>query len=145
MKRIKTSFSDNPPSYVPSARAANPIELDDSVNDPYGDTNRTVTRYRESLEQLKEVLKHARDWKAFQFSELDDIPDDNDSSKLRQAINDLFQRTEAKVKSPTRWEKCKSVIEVIYTALSPFVKNLLVMVSDSSGVRIGVVHSIDIP
>lgn len=130
---MKTALPDKPTA----ANATNSIDVNDAANDQYGETQRTVNRYRESLQQMKDVLKNVRgDWKAFQFSELEAVLEDIDPSKLRGAINDVFQRNDAKVKSRTRWAKCKKVIEVIYTALSPVIQNLLVIVRDSSVVRI---------
>ena len=134
-KRIKASFSDKP---APATKTADPIELNDPENDPFGDTKRSVIRYRESLDELKESLRLAHgQWKAFQslhFSEPEAIRDDIDPSRLRQAINDVFQSAQGTVKSPSRWGKCKRVIQVIYTALSPVLKNALVIGRDSSGV-----------
>ena len=138
--QIKMSFSDKP---APAAitKTADTIELNDPVNDPFGDTNRTLNRYRDSLDQLKEALNlaHGR-WKVFQFLELESIPEDIDPSRLRQAINDVFKSTEGRIKSPTRWAKCKRVIETVYTALSPFVKNVLCIGSGSSGVSLPLVR-----
>src|SRR5271169_4494510 len=104
MKRMKTALSDEPTA----AKAANPIDVNYAANDQFGETQRTVNRYRESLQQLKDALRNARgEWKAFQLSELEAVPEDIDPSKLREAINEVFQRNEAKVKSRTRWAKCK--------------------------------------
>ena len=109
---------------------ANFIESNDLV------TKRTVNRYRESLGQLKEALKLAQgQWKAFQFPEFESMSEDIDPVILRQAIDNIFQSNEGSVKNSSRWSKVKRVIEAIYTALSPFVKNVLVIARDSSGVH----------
>ena len=104
-------------------------------DDPYGDTKRTITRYRNALGRLEEALKRPDgNWKSFRSSELDVIPEGGDSTELRKAIGSVLKSYEISVKSPTRWVKCKRVIEVIYTALSPFVKNMLIIVVDSQTV-----------
>src|SRR6266496_3165142 len=95
-KRIKASFSDKP---APATKTPDPIELNDPVNDPFGEKKRSVIRYRESLDELKEALKLVhRQWKAFQFSEPEEITDDRDPSRLRQAINDVFESAQGMVK-----------------------------------------------
>ena len=130
MKRIR---SNKPPPN----KFADPFLSENLPNDPYGETKRTINRYHNAVEQLNEVLKHApEDWKAFQSSEVDALPDDIDPSHLRRALNDVFLRNEVKVKNPSRWAKCKNIMETIYTKLSPLVKNLLVIVRDSSGVNV---------
>jgi len=104
-------------------------------DDPYGDTKRSITRYRNALGRLEEALKHVQgSWTPFRSSELDVIPEDGDPTQLRGAISDILKSYETSVKSTTRWAKCKRVIEVIYTALSPFVKNILVIMVDSQAV-----------
>ena len=104
-------------------------------DDPYGDTKRTITRYRNALGQLEEALKRAQgNWKPFHSSEMDVIPEGDDPTQLRGAISNVLKSYETSVKSTTRWAKCKRVIEVMYTALSPFVKNILVIVVNSQAV-----------
>jgi hypothetical protein len=104
-------------------------------DDPYGDTKRTITRYRNALGRLEEALKHVHgSWKPFRSSELDVIPEGSDPTLLRGAISNVLKSYETAVKSTSRWAKCKRVIEVIYTALSPFVKNILVIMVDSQAV-----------
>ena len=135
MPLMKRRIKADKPAPVGTAKSAYPIELNDPVNDPFGDTKRTVNQYGDSLRELKEAVKLAHGpWKVFQFSELESIPEDIDPSRLRQAINDVFKSTEGRIKSPSRWAKCKRVIEVVYTALSPVVKNVLSIGRDSSGV-----------
>ena len=120
---------------VPSAeQTAEQAEFTEE-DDPYGDTKRTITRYRNALGRLEDALKRAQgDWKSFRSSEFDVIEEGSDPSQLRGAISNVLKAYETSVKSTTRWAKCKRVIEVIYTALSPFVKNLLVIVVDSQAV-----------
>ena len=103
--------------------------------DPYGDTKRTITRYRNALGRLEQALKGVQGkWASFSSSELDVIQEGGDPNQLRGAINTVLKSYESSVKSTTRWAKCKRVIEVIYTALSPFVKNILEILVDSQAV-----------
>jgi len=112
-------------------------------DDPYGDTKRTIARYKNAIEQLEEVLKRAQgNWKAFRSSEMDVIPEGGDPTQLRGAISNVLKSYETSVKSTTRWAKCKRVIEVIYTALSPFVKNIFIMVLDSQAVLSLIRHNL---
>jgi hypothetical protein len=118
---------------------------ENAPNDPYGETERTINGYHDAVKQLNEVLSHApSDWKAFQSSEVETLPNDIDPSHLRQAINDVFLRNEVKIKNPSRLAKCKNIMEAIYTKLSPLVKNLLVIVRDSSAVSMCCTHRFDV-
>lgn len=97
-------------------------------NDPYGETRRTLERYENSLIQLRETLKQIRgSWEAFEFSELETIPNDVDPDKLRQAIYNTLEGFKAKSRNPSKWAKFKGVVESVYRAISPFMKTILVM------------------
>jgi hypothetical protein len=98
------------------------------------ETQRTEQRHKEATEQLKAALMIAQGtWKGFQ-SYNNGIPEDIDPSQIREAINEFFASQDRTVKSKTRWAKCKNVVERVYTAVSPFLKNLLVIVTQGSGV-----------
>ena len=100
----------------------------------YGETQRTEQRHMEASEQLKGALMMAQGkWKGFRGSS-DGIPEGIDPSQIREAINEFFVSHARSVKSQSRWAKCKNVIERVYTAVSPFIKNILVIVTQGSGV-----------
>jgi hypothetical protein len=122
------NIPDSPPPPYPSESSV--------LDDPYGDTKRTLARYKRALDELKEALKKARgNWKAFQFPELEALPENADFSTIRQAINKVFEAREASVKNPSRWARCKRVVEIVYTAVSPFLRNVLALETDPSGVQ----------
>jgi hypothetical protein len=104
------------------------------VTKEHGETQRTEQRHQEALEQLKAALMMAQGtWNGFQGYN-DGIPEDIDPSQIREAITEFFASHDRTVKSKTRWAKCKNVIERVYTAVSPFLKNILVVVTQGSGV-----------
>jgi hypothetical protein len=102
--------------------------------DVYGEAQRTQDRHKDASEQLRAALKAAEGtWKAFQGSE-DTVPENVNPAQIRQAISEFFASQEKAVKDKSRWAKCKKVIEKVYTTISPFLKNVLVIVTQGSGV-----------
>jgi len=111
-----------------------PPEYTEVVEDVYGERQRTQSRHKEASELLNAALKVARGtWKGFQGSE-NTIPENIDPSQIRQAISEFFASHEKAVKSKSRWQKCKKVIERVYTSISPFLKNALFIVTQGSAV-----------
>ena len=104
------------------------------VEDVYRERQRTGGRHKEASEQLKAALKVARGtWKGFQASE-NTISENLDPTQIRQGISEFFASHEKVVKSKSRWAKCKKVIEKVYTSISPFLKNLLIIATQGSAV-----------
>lgn len=100
-----------------------------------GDMKRTSDRYTSALQHLKRELNRAQgDGKLFQLPELENIPDNLEPSQLREAINRALDSSAASARNPSKWAKCKGVIEAVYTALSPFLKNVLKMMIEAQAV-----------
>ena len=109
-------------------------KLEDMIH-PSGETKRTIARYRAAVAQLNESIIYARgEWVAFQLPALEVFPEDIDSDALRQAINGMFEVREAAVQNPTVWDRCKQVIEAVYTAISPFAKCFVALAGEVQGV-----------
>lgn len=121
------------------------LKLEDMIH-PSGETKRTIARYRAAVAQLNESINYARgESVALQLPELKVLPEDVDSDSLRQAINRMFETREAALQNPTRWERCKQVIEAVYTAISPFAKCFVALAGEVQGVlnssRCALIHS----
>jgi hypothetical protein len=100
-----------------------------------GDTKRTSDRYTSALHNLKRELNRAQgDGKLFQLPELENIPNNLEPIQLREAINRALESSAASARNPSKWAKCKRVIEAVYTALSPFLKNVLKIMIDAQAV-----------
>jgi hypothetical protein len=113
----------------------NPPQYQLSINDPYGDTTRTLNRYKDAVKRLREALKNVQgEGKLFQVPEFDTIPDDVGPIQLREAIDHIFSQAATRIENPSRWTKCKRVIEIMYSAISPFIKNMLLIVRDAQSV-----------
>jgi hypothetical protein len=126
---VEVSTVDDP------ATPENPPQYQLSINDPYGDTARTLNRYKDAVERLREALKNVQgEGKLFQVPEFDTIPDDLGPIQLREAISHIFDQAATRVKNPSRWTKCKQVIEIMYLAISPFIKNILLIARDAQSV-----------
>jgi hypothetical protein len=126
VKDVRPRSSNGKPVSPPPAYA--------EVTKEHAETQRTEQRHQEASEQLKAALVMAQGtWKGFQ-GHSNGIREDIDPSQIREAINEFFASHDRTVTSKTRWAKCKNVIERMYTAVSPFIKNILVIVTQGSGV-----------
>ena len=87
-----------------------------------GDTQRTIDRYHNSLQELKEALRYnptfAQDSQAFE------TVDTNDPLILQKQINKIFEARQVAAQTPSRWGKYKSIVESVYKAISPFMRTL---------------------
>jgi hypothetical protein len=105
------------------------------MNELDGDAKRTLDRYTGALRNLKDELNRAHGGgKLFQIPELENIPNDLEPSQLREAINRVFESSAASARNPSKWAKCKRVVEAVYTALSPFLKNVLLIMTEPQAV-----------
>jgi hypothetical protein len=90
------------------------------------DTTRTQERYEKAVEQLNNAVKVGRnDWKAFQFSDMEKLSERQDTVKLQVEINKVLEARKSSLQNKTNWGKCKGIIELVFSTLSPFVKNVL--------------------
>lgn len=79
-------------------------------------------------------LKGAPDeWGAFEFPELNAIPEENIAMLQEQITKTLDARKEAK-DNPTKWKTCKVIIEDVFTAMSPFAKVFLSVAKEGAAV-----------
>ena len=94
-------------------------------DDPFGDCERTFSRYQKASENLKASLNSPQaHWKSFKIPEAN-IAGQDTISQLREEIN----------KSLTgRIEQKKSWIEKVFTAVSPLAKSLLMIAKEGQAV-----------
>ena len=101
------------------------------------DTVRTQERYDKAAKVLKNALRVRRDdWKAFEFPELDKLSEKEDVAKLQAEINKVLEAREMTIKNKSNWGKCKGIVELVFTTLSPFAKNVLGVAINIQSVRI---------
>jgi hypothetical protein len=103
------------------------------------DTKRTLHRYEKAKQQIRESLKFCRnEWGSFIFPEVDTLSEQEELSALLNAIDKVLDRRSQKdsVMNPTKWEKCKKVVANIFTATSPFAKNLLTIAKEGAQIPI---------
>ena len=101
------------------------------------DTARTQERYETAVKQLKDALKVLHeDWKTFQFSEVEQLSEKEDAVKLQAEINKVLEARKSSLQNRTNWAKCKGVVELVFTTLSPFAKNILGVAANIQSVRI---------
>jgi hypothetical protein len=101
------------------------------------DTVNASNRYEEAKQKLRHSLKFRRDeWGSFEFTEVDAIPECEESSKLQNEISKLLTSRKNSIASSTTWSKSKAVVERIFRALSPFAKNVLYIAKSSQVVSL---------
>lgn len=90
------------------------------------DTINTLERHNAAIEKLKSSLTDRRnDWRSFEFSGLHTWSEHGDSSNLRHEIDKVLNAKRQSIGNTTAISKSKVVIECVYQALSPFLKNFL--------------------
>jgi hypothetical protein len=127
------------PSTLQDVPRPNMVNHEDNHDKPsdHSDEKRTLTRYKNALDQLKNSLKASRaNWKLLQFPELEDIPVDISPSRLREEIDKIFdarQESES-LESQTWWPKCKQAVCRACMALTPLAKNVLIVAKEAQSV-----------
>jgi hypothetical protein len=120
--RLKTATSPPKPSVAEGSTSGSSEQAMSA--DP--DTARTQERYEKATKLLKDALRVRRnDWTAFEFPELDKLSEKEDAVKLQAEINRVLEARNTLIKNKSNWGKCKGIIELIFTTLSPFAKNVL--------------------
>lgn len=96
-----------------------------SIDDPFGDRKRTISRYKIAAVKLQASLNPSQaHWKSFKFLEKNNL-DKDPISQLREEINKTLT---------DRKEEKKSWIEKIFSAISPFAKNFLTIAKEGQTV-----------
>jgi hypothetical protein len=101
----------------------------------FGDTERTLLRYKSAVGKLEEALQFRRaNWKTFEVPNFGNFQGDP-IPQLQEQINKMLNARQHQVKSKGVWSKGKHLMERSFKALSPLAKNLLIMSQDASSVR----------
>jgi hypothetical protein len=110
----------------------NPVS---DVEKDSGDRRRAKARYKEAASLLERSIKTRQgSWGSFDFQDLSGEPEDFDDSRFRNKINMALATRESSIKDRTTWSKCKYTVECIFTALSPFAKNFLMIAKGAQSV-----------
>ena len=101
----------------------------------YNDRQRAQTRYEEAASLLKEAIKIRKGpWGCFDFEELSGEPEGFDDSQFKNKINAILISRETSIKDRNGWFKFTYAVECVFTAFSPFAKNLLMVAKDAQSV-----------
>jgi hypothetical protein len=101
-----------------------------------GDRETTEKRYREAVEQLKKSVKLPRkNWEAFDIPDFKNLCDvNNPIPQLQEDIKKTLDAKKEAFNDPSFWSKSKRVTETIFTAITPFAKNVLLVAKEGSNV-----------
>ena len=109
-----------------------PISL---VIEDSGDRRRAKERYKQAATLLEQSIQNRQGhWESFDFQDLSGEPENLDDSQFRNKINMALAAQETSIKDRTTWSKCKYTVECIFTALSPFAKNFLIIAKEVQSV-----------
>lgn len=106
------------------------------VNKDYNDRQRSQIRYKEAAKELKEAIKVRNSLGSFDFEELSGEPESFNDSQFKNKINTMLISRETSIKDRKGWSKFKNTVECVFTALSPFSKNLLIISRDAQWVTL---------
>jgi len=119
------AISTSPPAPAPVARA-----------DHASDRENTENRYREAVKQLKKSVKLPRkNWETFDIPDFKNLADvNNPIPQLQEDIKKTLDAKKDAFEDPSFWSKSKRVTEKIFTAITPFAKNVLLVAKEGSNV-----------
>jgi hypothetical protein len=91
-------------------------------------------RYTQAIEQLQKSLAlDPEKWKTFEIPDLGKISE-VDTSKLRAEIIKLLDSPKISSNNLNTWSECQKMIKRMFTAMSPFVKNVLIIAKHGQSV-----------
>ena len=106
-----------------------------TVNNDYNDREQSINRYQKAAEQLKEAIKIRKEsWGPLDFEELNNEPESFDDSQFKNKISAVLASRETLIKDRKGWTKFTHSVECVFTAFSPFVKNLIIASKDAQSV-----------
>jgi hypothetical protein len=134
---FKTQKNNPPttPHHISTQNDHDQNPVSDAVEKDSGDRRRAKARYKEAATLLEQSVKFRQgNWGSFDFQDLSGEPESLDDSQFRNKINLALATRETSIKDKSAWSKCRYTVECIFTALSPFAKNFLIIAKDGQSV-----------
>ena len=137
-KRRENTPSTTPPD-ISTQNDHDPNPVSHVVEKDAGDRRRAKARYKEAAAFLEQSIKiHQGTWGSFDFQDLAGEPENFDDSQFRNKINMTLAARETLIRDKSTWSKCKYTVECIFTVLSPFAKNFLIIAKEVQSVHISI-------
>ena len=107
-----------------------------SVPDELGDTQRTRNRYNNAAKFLQDDIKSqgGKQWQGLHLSKLEGEIHEFNDQQFRKHIDQALESQNISIKDQGSWKQCMHTMQCIITALSPFAKNFLAILSHGSSV-----------
>lgn len=106
-----------------------------AVNNDYNDRQRAINRNKKAADQLKEAIQIRKGpWTSFDFEELSSEPESFDDSQFKEKVNAVLAARENLIKDRKGWSKFTHAVECVFTAFSPFTKNLILATKGAQSV-----------
>jgi len=101
------------------------------------DTDRTLERYNKAIVRIKKTLQLRRDeWEQFELSGFDSISlGEQDLKALQFQIDRVLDSRMKTSQTRTKRRKSKDLVEQCFTALAPFMKNVLSVAMSAAQVQ----------
>lgn len=101
------------------------------------DTQRTRNRYTNAVKFLQEAIeKHGGEqWQGLRLSKLEGEIQELNDPQFRKHIDEALESQNICIKNLDAREKCMHTMQCIITALNPFVKNFLAILTQGSSVH----------
>jgi len=130
LKRHKLPSSAPPTDPATSTPGPSPGSESQPLRD-YDDGQRAQRRYEEAAAELKGAIKRQ---KGLDFEDLSGGPEGFDDSQFKKKINAILSAHESSIKDRKGWSTLTRAVECVFTALSPFAKNFLMVAKDAQAV-----------
>ena len=105
------------------------------VDEWFGDRQQVKDRYVQAATLLQEAVKtHKTQGESFDFPNLSGEMEEFNGSEFREKMNMAMVSHKNSIKNQRVWGKCGDVIQCVFTALSPFAQNFLLIARDSQAV-----------
>ena len=128
--KSKISASNPDSSQLASTQSSQTAIHD--VDGEFGDRLQVKDRYVKAATLLQEAVKTHGE--SFDFPNLSGEMEEFNGSEFRDKMNMAMRGHKNAIKNQGAWGKCGDVIQCMFTALSPFAQNFLLIARDSQAV-----------
>ena len=99
------------------------------------DRQRTKARYAAASDILEEAVKgRGKQWATFEIPKVAEDVENFNISQFKDNLNAVIERRRTLVDNVKGWGKCEHAIQCLFTAFSPFAKNVLKIAKESQSV-----------
>ena len=135
VKRKKPKPSDSNPDSPQLESIQNTQKDTHNVDEECVDRQQVKARYVQAATFLQEaVRKHQSQGKCFDFPDLSGEMEEFNDQEFRDKLSMAMNGYKESIQNQIVWGKCGQAIQCVFTALSPFAKNFLLIAREGQAV-----------